>query len=246
MQHKKNIALITGANKGLGFETAPELGKAGWTVLLGARNAELGRAAESKLRAEKVDARFVELDVTEHKTITSAADTIRAELGRLDALINNAGIIDKQDGPPSGASPEVIERILRTNFTGTIKVTQTMLPLLKKSGKGRIVNVSGGLGSITLHGDPNWEYAPFKLIGYCASKAALNMFTVQLAFELKAHGIAVNSVNPGYTATDLNANQGHQTVAEGAAEIVRVALQETSETGRFYETGGALPWQGKI
>ena len=117
-----------------------------------------------------------------------------------------------------------------------------MLPLLRKSGAGRIVNVSSELGSITRHGDPTWKYAQVKVLGYCASKAALNMFTVQLASELNDQGIAVNSVNPGFTATDLNAHRGHQTADEGAAEIVRVALHEHGPSGKFLETGGELVW----
>ena len=121
-------------------------------------------------------------------------------------------------------------------------MAQAVLPLLRKSDAGRIVNVSSDLGSITRHGDPMWKYAQVKVLGYCASKAALNMFTVQLAFELKAQGITVNSVNPGFTATDLNAHRGQQTVEEGAAEIVRVALQEHGPTGKFLETGGELVW----
>jgi NAD(P)-dependent dehydrogenase (short-subunit alcohol dehydrogenase family) len=156
--------------------------------------------------------------------------------------VNNAGIADPHDGPPSRARVDVIERVLRTNFRGAVAMAQAVLPLLRKSNAGRIVNVSSDLGSITRQGDPTWKYSHVKVLGYCASKAALNMFTVQLAFELKDQGIVVNSVNPGFTATDLNAHRGQQTVEEGAAEIVRVALQEHGPSGKFLERDGELIW----
>jgi len=236
------VALVTGANKGIGFEVARAIAKAGYTVLLGARNPTSGREAAAILTGEHLDVRFVELDVTRMESISSAAARIGADFGKLDVLVNNAGIADPQDGPPSRANVAVIERVLRTNFLGAVAMAQAVLPLLRKSDAGRIVNVSSDLGSITRHGDPTWKYAQVKVLGYCASKAALNMFTVQLAFELKAQGITVNSVNPGFTATDLNAHRGQQTVEEGAAEVVRVALQEHGPTGKFLETGGELVW----
>ena len=236
------VALVTGANKGIGFEVARAIAKAGYTVLLGARNPTSGREAAAILTGEHLDVRFVELDVTRMESISSAAARIGADVGKLDVLVNNAGIADPQDGPPSRANVAVIERVLRTNFLGAVAMAQAVLPLLRKSDAGRIVNVSSDLGSITRHGDPTWKYAQVKVLGYCASKAALNMFTVQLAFELKAQGITVNSVNPGFTATDLNAHRGQQTVEEGAAEVVRVALQEHGPTGKFLETGGELVW----
>jgi len=236
------VALVTGANKGIGFEVARAIAKAGYTVLLGARNPMSGREAAAILTGEHLDVRFVELDVTRMESISSAAARIGADFGKLDVLVNNAGIADPQDGPPSRANVAVIERVLRTNFLGAVAMAQAVLPLLRKSDAGRIVNVSSDLGSITRHGDPTWKYAQVKVLGYCASKAALNMFTVQLAFELKAQGITVNSVNPGFTATDLNAHRGQQTVEEGAAEVVRVALQEHGPTGKFLETGGELVW----
>jgi NAD(P)-dependent dehydrogenase (short-subunit alcohol dehydrogenase family) len=238
----KPVAPVTGANKGIGFEVARAIAKSGYLVLLGARNSTSGREAADALTSEGLDVRFVDLDVTRMETLSSAAARIDAEFGRLDVLVNNAGIADPHDGPPSWASVDAVERVLRTNFLGAVATTQAVLPLLRKSDAGRIVNVSSDLGSITRHGDPAWKYAQVKILGYCASKAALNMFTVQLAFELKDQGIAVNSVNPGFTATDLNAHRGRQTVEEGAAEIVRVALQEHGPTGKFLETGGELVW----
>jgi NAD(P)-dependent dehydrogenase (short-subunit alcohol dehydrogenase family) len=241
MGDEQKIALVTGANKGIGLEVARQLGKAGWIVLLGARNPERGRAAESKLNAERLDARFVELDVIQPQTISLAASKIQEEFGRLDVLVNNAGIVDSHDSPPSTASVEAVTRIMGTNFFGTVAVTQAMLPLIRKSAAGKIINVSSGLGSLTRHGNPTWD-ARYDLLGYSSSKAALNMFTVQLAFELKSEGITVNSVGPGYTATDLNEHRGHQTVEQGAAEIVRLALVEHGPTGGYLETAGSIPW----
>jgi NAD(P)-dependent dehydrogenase (short-subunit alcohol dehydrogenase family) len=236
------IALVTGANKGIGFEAARGIAKAGYVVLLGARNPKTGREATDTLSREGLDVRFIELDVTGMETVSAAAARIEADFGKLDILVNNAGIADPHDGPPSRASVDAVERVLRTNFLGAVGMTQAVLPLLRKSDAGRIVNVSSDLGSITRHGDPTWKYAQVKVLGYCASKAALNMFTVQLAFELKEQGIAVNSVNPGFTATDLNAHRGQQPVEEGATEVVRVALQEHGPSGKFLETGGELVW----
>ena len=239
---RKPVALVTGANKGIGFEVARAIAKSGYVVLLGARNPTTGSEAADTLTRERLDVRFVELDITKMETISAVVGRIEADFGKLDVLVNNAGIADPHDGLPSRVSVDVIERVLRTNFLGTVAMAQAVLPLLKKSDAGRIVNVSSDLGSITSHGDPTWKYAQVKILGYCASKAALNMFTVQLAFELKDQGIAVNSVNPGFTSTDLNAHRGQQTVEEGAAEIVRVALQEHGPSGKFLEAGGELVW----
>src|ERR1700681_4333283 len=236
------IALVTGANKGIGFEAARGIAKAGYVVLLGARNPKTGREATDTLTREGLDVRFIDLDVTRMETVSAAAARIEADFGKLDILVNNAGIADPHDGPPSRVSVDVIERVLRTNFLGAVAMAQAVLPLLRKSDAGRIVNVSSDLGSITRHGDPTWKYARVKILGYCASKAALNMFTVQLAFELRDEGIVVNSVNPGFTATDLNAYRGQQSVEEGATEVVRVALQEHGPSGKFLETGGELVW----
>lgn len=243
MPSSKKIALITGANKGIGFEVARQLGKQDCTVLVGARDAKLGEEAVAKLKKEGVEAVFVALDVTRRETIESARAGIEKEFGRLDILVNNAGINVPGDGPPSGADIDVVTRILQTNFVGALAVAQAMLPLIRKSAGGRIVNVSSELGSITGFGDPKWKFAAVKYIGYCSSKAAMNMMTAQLAAELRDTKIKVNSVNPGYTATDLNNNQGPQTIEEGSAETIRAALLgEDGPTGKFLETGGTIPW----
>jgi NAD(P)-dependent dehydrogenase (short-subunit alcohol dehydrogenase family) len=232
------IALVTGANKGIGYEVARQLVGKGITVLAAARNPELGEAAASRIGAQ-----FIELDVTNSSTIARAAARIQADHGRLDILINNAGIVDKADGPPGAVDPAAVRRVLEVNFFGVLAVTQAMLPLVRNSASGRIVMVSSGLGSLTWNADPAWAYAAVKRMGYNGSKALLNMMTIQLAWELRETGIKVNTVNPGYTATDLNNHTGTQTLAEGAAETVRQALApHDAPTGGFFETGGICPW----
>lgn len=238
----KKIALVTGANKGIGFEITRRLAKAGLTVFLGARNIGLGEEAAAKLRTENLDVRHVELDLHRPETIDAAAAIIRACCHRLDVLVN-AGIIDAADGPPSTADLRAVHRVMETNFFGALALTQAMLPLLRAAPAARIVNVSSGLASLTLNGDPDWAFAAVKLIGYNASKAALNMLTVQLAYELRDTAIKVNSADPGFTATDMNAHRGIQTVEEGAAEPVRLALlPPDGPTGGFFDTAGPHPW----
>jgi NAD(P)-dependent dehydrogenase (short-subunit alcohol dehydrogenase family) len=237
----KQIALVTGANKGIGFEVARQLGASGCMVLLGARNESLGKEAAAKLVAEALDIRFVLIDVTEVSTIAAAAENLSREFGRLDILVNNAGINDPADGPALTADLGAVERVLRANFLGVLAVTQAMLPLLRKSAAGRIVNVSSGLGSLTRSANPNASST--NLIGYSASKAALNMLTVQLARLLGDTAIKVNSAAPGYTATDLNGFRGTQTIPEGAVEVVRLALlPNDGPTGTFSEKTGIVPW----
>ena len=238
MDANTKVALITGANKGIGLEVARQLVHQGLTVLVGARNAELGKAA-----AATVGGTFVALDVTDATTIAQATAMIGEQYGRLDILVNNAGIVQKGDGPPSVADPAAVRRILDVNVFGVLAVTQAMLPLVRKSAAGRIVMVSSELGSLTQNSNMAWDYAQVKMLGYNGSKAMLNMLTVQLAWELRDTKIKVNTVNPGYTATDLNGNRGHQSIEEGAAEIVRQALAgDDAPTGGFFETGGVVPW----
>jgi len=209
--------------------------------LVGARNPALGEAAAERLRGEGVDARYVQVDLTEPATITAAAADIESQEGRLDILVNNAGVSTPGDGSPGVASLEAVRRTFDTNFLGSLAVTQAMLPLLKRSASGRIVNVSSGLGSLTQIGDPTSEFAAFRFIGY-ASNAALNMLTVQLAAELKDSGIKVNSADPGYTATDLNGHRGRQTIPEGAAAAIRLALlPDDGPTGGFFSAGHPQP-----
>jgi NAD(P)-dependent dehydrogenase (short-subunit alcohol dehydrogenase family) len=237
------IALVTGANKGIGFEIARQLSQRGMTVYLGARDKSRGTAAAEKLQSDGLAARFIELDVLREATIRAAALTIETEHGRLDVLVNNAGIGDRGDGPPSRTDLEGVRRTLLTNFVAPVAVVQAMLPLLRRSPAGRIVNVSSGLASLASCVEPPRGASTLKYFAYSSSKAALNMLTVQLAFELKDTPIKVNSAAPGYTKTDLNDNQGTQTVEEGAAEAVRLALLPADgPTGGFFSSAGPVAW----
>jgi NAD(P)-dependent dehydrogenase (short-subunit alcohol dehydrogenase family) len=243
MDHPSRTALVTGANKGIGLEVARQLAAQGVRVWLGARDVSLGKAAAAGLREAGGDVRVLHLDLGDPESIAAAAATVEAEDGRLDVLVNNAGMGDRADGPPGSASLDAVRRTFEVNFFGTLAVTQAMLPLLRRSSSARIVNQSSGLGSLALQGDPGSEFAHVKLLGYSASKAALNMLTVQLAAELKEAGIAVNSTDPGFTATDLNGNSGTQSVEEGAAAAVRLALlPDAGVTGGFFSSAGAEPW----
>jgi NAD(P)-dependent dehydrogenase (short-subunit alcohol dehydrogenase family) len=239
----KKIALVTGANKGIGFEVARQLGAAGCTVLLGARNPSLGEAAAARLKTEGLEAGYVALDLDDRATIARAADRIAGDFGRLDILVNNAGMVDPGDGVPSLANLDALERTLRVNFLGSVAVTQAMLPLLRKAPSGRIVNVSSGLGSLTQSGDPASPQSTAEYFAYSASKAALNMLTVKLAYELRGTTIKVNSAAPGYTATDLNGHRGTQTIPQGAAEAIRLALlPDDGPTGTYSDRDGIVPW----
>jgi len=242
MQDAKRVALITGGNKGIGLEIARQLGRAGLTVLLGARSAERGAAAASALRDDGVEAHAIRLDVTDEASVAGAAREIGERFGALHVLVNNAGINDADDGRPGSASLAAVRRLLETNFLGALAVTQAMLPLLRRAPSARIVNLSSSLGSLAMNGDPASPYYRAQLIGYNASKAALNMLTVQLAQELQDSAISVNSVCPGFVKTDLNGNTGRLSVAEGAAMPVRMALRTMNESGEFLDVRGPVPW----
>ncbi len=237
------IALVTGANKGIGREIARQLAEAGVTVIIGARDPERGMEAAAELTSRSLSAESIEIDLNDEATITAAAERIAADHGRLDILVNNAGIVDAADGPPTTAATTAARRIMETNFICTLAVTQAMLPLLRKSRAGRIVNLATTLGSLAINGDPSSPYYSARLIGYNASKAALNMLTVQLAAELADTPIVVNSVCPGYVKTDLTGQQGFMTPEEGARLPVTYALLgEDAVSGRFVEPDGDTPW----
>ena len=243
MDNSKKIALVTGANKGIGFEIAKKLSEAGCTVVLGARNEKLGKDASEKLKSAGGKTEYVNLDLLKPETIEKAAAFIKDKFGRLDVLVNNAGIAERGDGAPSKTSIDSVERTMATNFVGPLRVVQTMLPLLEKSEEASVVNVSSGLGSLARNADKDSPFVDVKILGYSASKAALNMMTVQLAYELRNTNIKVNSVCPGYCATDLNDNQGVNTAEEGSTEPVRLALLDKSgPTGQYSNKEGALPW----
>lgn len=237
------VALVTGANKGLGFEISRQLAQKGIRVFMSARDPERAAAAAKRLLAEGLTVEPLWLDLNNAASISAAADTLRATQGKLDILINNAGIVDERDGPPTVASTDAVRHIMETNFTGTLAVTQAMLPLLKQAPAARIVNLSSSLGSLTLNGDPGSTYYSARLMGYNASKAALNMLTVQLAQELRGTSVVINSVSPGYVKTDLNGHNGVMTVEEGAKLPVEYALLgENAVSGQFIEPAGLSPW----
>jgi NAD(P)-dependent dehydrogenase (short-subunit alcohol dehydrogenase family) len=220
------IALITGANKGIGLETARQLGAQGLTVLIGARDEKRGTEAESELRAGGADARFVQLEVTDAASISQAADWIDAEYGRLDVLVNNAGTasVSRQRLPLGETSLDDMRAVYEINVFGVVAVTNAMLPLLRGAPAARIVNVSSEVGSITAQGDPGHPLGQIPAsVPYPSSKAALNMITVMYAKELKDTPIKVNSANPGFTDTDFNDHRGFRTAAEGAEPSVHLA-----------------------
>jgi NAD(P)-dependent dehydrogenase (short-subunit alcohol dehydrogenase family) len=239
------IALITGANKGLGFEMARQLGQAGVTVVLAARDPKKGEAAAEKLRGEGLDAQFVKLDVTDEKDYAAAKSAIEKKYGKLDILINNAGISSGDLGgeKASLATQDTLHTIFETNFFAPVALTQALLPLLEKSDAGRIVNMSSILGSQTLHSDPKSPIYDFKALSYDASKAALNSFTIHLAYELKDTKIKVNSAHPGWVKTDMGTDAAPMEIPEGAKTGVALALLgEDGPTGGFFHLGKPLPW----
>ncbi|MEQ1922591.1 MAG: SDR family oxidoreductase [Pyrinomonadaceae bacterium] len=245
----KKIALITGANRGIGFETARQLGKQGIKVLIGARSEEKGLEAESVLKNEGLDVEYIKLDVNDPETHESAAKFIDATYGKLDILINNAGIFlaeefDADGGmvPASKTSQETFRKTFDTNFFNTIDVTQKLLPLVKKSDAGRIVFLSSGLGSLGLHSDPTSPIYNYKVPAYNISKTALNGYVIHLAHELKDTKIKVSTAHPGSVVTDMNAN-GDIPVEEGAKTSVDLAsLPADGYSGKFIHLGQELPW----
>jgi NAD(P)-dependent dehydrogenase (short-subunit alcohol dehydrogenase family) len=245
MTSQNKIVLITGANKGIRFAAAGHLARAGHTVLLGARDPQRGAAAAGQLTADGLDARYVRLDVTDPETIAAAAGLIGADYGRLDILINNAGISRDRPHPPSEVPVVALREVYETNVLGVVAVTNAMLPLIRKSAAGYIGNVSSGLGTVAHLSDPDsplWQYA--NLLGYNSSKAALNAITLIYAHTLRAEGIVVNALSPGFCATDLNNHRGHDTADEGGARIARqVTARDPATTGVFLsEDGGVYPW----
>lgn len=239
------VALITGANKGIGFEVARQLGRAGFTILLGSRDKSRGEQAADTLRAEGLKVRAVNVDLNRGAECgANLAREIEAEFGHLDVLVNNAGMAAKDDGPASTTSIETLRNTFEANFFGVVAFTQPLLPLLRAAENARIVNVSSGLGSLAINADPNNPFYHAKLLAYNASKAALNMFTLGLAYDLRETKAKVNSANPGYTATDMTGHApGTQTVEEGAREIIRLAqLPDDGPTASFSQNDGIVPW----
>jgi NAD(P)-dependent dehydrogenase (short-subunit alcohol dehydrogenase family) len=245
----KPVALVTGANQGIGLQIAKDLAAHGFIVLVGSRDFERGEAATREVGP---DAHALQLDVTDRASIAAAAERVRKELGRLDVLINNAAISNTRKRPgqtvaeyakttrPSVVSLDEMRAVWETNVFGVLAVCQAMLPLLRETPNARIVNVSSGVGSLTANSDPAFPWRSIFGPVYPASKTALNALTVAMAIELASEGIKVNAVSPGFTKTNLNNYTGTETVEEGAREAVRVAL-----LGRDGPTGAFTRWEGE-
>ncbi len=237
------IVLVTGANKGIGLETARQLGTLGYRVWLGSRDAARGEAAARRLTAEGHDVRLLAMDVTSDDGVQAAAALVRGKDGRLDVLINNAGIAGKRAATASQQAIDDIRDVYETNVFGAIRVTQAFLPLLRAAEDASIVMVSSGLGSLGWLSDPANEFYGVNILGYNSSKSALNAVTVSLAKELAPVGIRVNAADPGYTATDFNGHSGHRTVEEAARGIVWLAeMGPSGPTGGFYHEQDRVPW----
>ena len=251
--HDKPVALVTGANQGIGLQIAKDLVAYGFTVLVGSRNFERGEVAAGEVGP---GAHAVQLDVTDQASIAAAAERVRKEFGRLDVLINNAAISNTRKTPamsiadyakttrPSNVSLDEVRAVWETNVFGVLAVYQAMLPLLREAPAARIVNVSSGVGSLTTNSDPAFAYRAIFGPVYPASKTALNAITLAMAIELESTGIKVNAVSPGFTKTNLNNYAGTETVEEGAREAVRVALLgPDSPTGTFTRwENQTIPW----
>jgi NAD(P)-dependent dehydrogenase (short-subunit alcohol dehydrogenase family) len=239
---EQTIALVTGANKGIGYEIAAGLGALGWSVGIGARDEARREAAVEKLRADGVDAFGVPLDVTDDASVQAAAALIEDRAGRLDVLVNNAGVTGGMPQEPTKVAPETIRTAVETNVIGVVRVTNALLPLLRRSASPRIVNMSSTVGSLTRQTAPGAETGPISA-AYAASKTFLNAVTVQYAKELAGSGLLINAACPGFCATDLNGFRGVRTPAQGAATAIRLAqLPDDGPTGAFYDDNGEVPW----
>lgn len=240
------VAFITGGNKGIGLETARQLGKLGISVVIGARDLEKGVAAANNLKGEGIQADAIRFDVTQPADYRAAYDYFDQRFGRLDILVNNAGIAKENflgGNQTSTTSAETLREVFDTNFFAAVAVTQALLPLIRKARAGRIVNLSSILGSTTLHATPGSPIYDAKAFGYDASKAALNSFTVHLAHELKSTKIKVNSAHPGWVKTDMGTDAAPMEIPDGAKTSVRLAtLPDDGPTGGYFHMNDALPW----
>jgi NAD(P)-dependent dehydrogenase (short-subunit alcohol dehydrogenase family) len=240
MSEERTIALVTGANKGIGYEIAAGLGALGWRVGVGARDEQRREAAVAKLRAGGADAFGVPLDVTSDESVRAAAEFLGDREG-LDVLVNNAGITGGQPQDPIGADLDAVRRAVETNVIGVIRVTNAMLPLLRQSRSPRIVNMSSRVGSLTLQSG-GAETGPIS-VAYAPSKSFLNAVTIQYAKQLAGTNILINAGCPGFTATDLNGFRGVRTPEQGAAIAIRLAtLPDDGPTGGFFDDEGVIPW----
>lgn len=241
--------LITGANKSIGFETAKQLLQKGYYVYLGCRDIVKGQQAVSQLQSEGLhQVEPIEIDVDKASSVKAAREVLGGKTKVLDVLINNAGIPGAMPQTPLETDVNVFRQVFETNFFGVIEVTQAFIDLLKESPEPRIVNVTSGLGSLTLHNDTTWKYYQVKPASYVSSKAALNAYTIMLAYELRDTAFKVNAVDPGYTATDFNNHTGPGSVPDAAARVVKAAmLGLDGPTSQFFSDDnepetGISPW----
>jgi NAD(P)-dependent dehydrogenase (short-subunit alcohol dehydrogenase family) len=241
---ERKIALITGANKGIGLETARQLAQQNIVVLVGARDIKKGEAAAKQLRGEELEAQAIEIDVTKTESIQKAAAQVERKFGRLDILINNAGVmLDDPNKKVSELSLDIWRRTFETNLFGLIATTQAFLPLLRKSKAGRVVNLSSILGSITYHATPGSPVYDFKAAAYDVSKAAVNSYTVHLAYELKDSKIKVNAAHPGWVKTEMGGEGATMEIVDGAKTSVALAtIGEDGPNGAYLHMGQPLPW----
>ena len=242
---KGKIALVTGANKGIGLETARQLGQLGATVLLGARDLAKGEQAAALLCGEGFSAQAVKLDVAHYADHAAVYELIEKQFGRLDILVNNAGILleDKSGNATSRLKADILRETMETNFFAVVALTQTLLPLVRKSDAGRIVNLSSNLGSLANHADPKSDIYDVKMFGYDVSKTALNSFTIHLAHELKDTAIKVNSAHPGWVKTDMGTEIAPMELVDGAKTSVMLAmLAADGPTGGFFHMEKTLRW----
>lgn len=241
--------LITGANRSIGLEITKQLSKQGLFVYLGSRNLENGEKVVTELNEQGFqNIKAIEIDVTNPESISRAKNIVENEKGKLDILINNAGILGAIPQTATEGSVDNIRDVFETNFFGVINVTQAFLGLLKKSNSPRISNITSGLGSLTLHSDPTWKYYHVKNAAYGPSKSALNAYTITLAYELRELPFKVNVIDPGYTATDFNGHNGPGSVESAASFIIKHTLtDENGPTGQYFSNDiedetGISPW----
>ncbi len=251
MSTEKKVAFITGANRGLGLQTARELGKLGIVVVIGSRDPEKGKTAAATLRSEGIAAESLRCDVTKPEDHRAVRDHFERRYGKLDILINNAAVMmegenssaDARVNRTSTVSSAILHETFEVNFFALVALTKTLLPLVRKAPCGRIVNLSSILGSLTLQSDPGSHIYPHKVFAYDASKTALNAFTVHLAHELRDSPIKVNSAHPGWVKTDMGGSSADLEVAEGGKTSAQLAtLPADGPTGGYFHLGESLPW----
>ncbi|TSD67388.1 SDR family oxidoreductase [Inquilinus sp. KBS0705] len=240
---EKQTVLITGANKGIGLETARQLARAGYHIYLGCRDKERGEKAVELLHSEGLAAvELLLIDVVSDESVQQAYEDLAKRTDKLDVLINNAGIPGSFPQPATNTAVSIFKDVFEVNLYGVVRTVHAFLPLLSKATNPRIVNVTSDLGSLTLHSDPAWRHYDVKTAAYGPSKSALNAYTIALAYELKGK-MKVNMVNPGYTATDFNNNMGYKTIEEGAAPIIENAMiGPDGPTGKYFSDYGETPW----